>query len=105
MMMFLWACERFEPYLVSYRCRADGTKRVELDRTETFTHLRFWPEIVVQPHPRGTGQNRNAHPQSAGLGAEIQPGGQFREERDHCGTHRDRDLGDAGETGAAETAG
>jgi organic hydroperoxide reductase OsmC/OhrA len=48
MMMFLWACERFKLDLVSYRCRTDGTKRVEIDRTETFTHLRFWPEIVVR---------------------------------------------------------
>jgi organic hydroperoxide reductase OsmC/OhrA len=51
MMMFLWACERFKLNLVSYRCRADGTKRVELDRTETFTHLRFWPEIVARSAP------------------------------------------------------
>ena len=48
MMMFLWACERFQLDLVSYRCRTDGTKRVELDRTELFTHLRFWPQIVVR---------------------------------------------------------
>jgi hypothetical protein len=48
MMMFLWACERFKLDLVSYRCRTDGTKRVELDRTELFTHLRFWPQIVVR---------------------------------------------------------
>ena len=48
MMMFLWACERFKLDLVSYRCRTDGTKRVELDRTEIFTHLRFWPQIVVR---------------------------------------------------------
>jgi organic hydroperoxide reductase OsmC/OhrA len=48
MMMFLWACERFKLDLVSYRCRGDGTKRIEIDRTETFTHLRFWPEIVVR---------------------------------------------------------
>jgi organic hydroperoxide reductase OsmC/OhrA len=51
MMMFLWACERFKLDLVSYRCRGDGTKRVEIDRTETFTHLRFWPEIVVRSAP------------------------------------------------------
>ena len=51
MMMFLWACERFKLDLVSYRCRADGTKRIELDRTEIFTHLRFWPEIVVRAAP------------------------------------------------------
>jgi organic hydroperoxide reductase OsmC/OhrA len=48
MLMFLWACERFKLDLVSYRCRTDGTKRVELDRTESFTHLRFSPEIVVR---------------------------------------------------------
>ena len=48
MMMFLWACERFKLDLVSYRCRTEGTKRIELDRTEIFTELRFWPEIVVR---------------------------------------------------------
>ncbi len=47
MMMFLWAAERFKLDLVSYTCRAEGTKRIELDRTETFTHLRFWPEIKI----------------------------------------------------------
>jgi organic hydroperoxide reductase OsmC/OhrA len=49
MMMFLWACERFKIELVSYRCRAEGTKKIELDRTEIFTELRFWPEIAVRP--------------------------------------------------------
>lgn len=48
MLMFLWACERFKLDLASYRCRTDGTKRVELDRTESFTLLRFRPEIVVR---------------------------------------------------------
>jgi organic hydroperoxide reductase OsmC/OhrA len=48
MMMFLWACERFKIDLVDYRCRTEGTKRIELDRTELFTHLRFWPEITVR---------------------------------------------------------
>jgi organic hydroperoxide reductase OsmC/OhrA len=47
MMMFLWACERFKLGLASYRCRADGVKKIELDRTEIFTELRFWPEIAV----------------------------------------------------------
>jgi len=47
MMMFIWAAERFRLRLVSYECRAEGTKRVELDRTETFTYIRFWPEIRV----------------------------------------------------------
>ena len=49
MMMFLWACERFKLDLVSYHCRADGIKRVELDRTEIFTRVSLWPEIVVRP--------------------------------------------------------
>jgi hypothetical protein len=48
MMMFLWAAERFKLNLVSYTCRTEGTKRIELDRTELFTHLRFWPEITVR---------------------------------------------------------
>jgi organic hydroperoxide reductase OsmC/OhrA len=47
MMMFLWAAERFKLNLVSYQCRAEGTKLVELDRTEIFTHLRFWPVIQI----------------------------------------------------------
>lgn len=48
MMMFLWACERFKIDLVSYDCRVEGTKLIELDRTEIFTHLRFYPTIVVR---------------------------------------------------------
>jgi organic hydroperoxide reductase OsmC/OhrA len=48
MLMFLWACERFKLDLVSFRCRTEGTKRVELDRTEMFTRLRFRPEIIVR---------------------------------------------------------
>jgi organic hydroperoxide reductase OsmC/OhrA len=47
MMMFIWAVERFKLNLVSYECRAEGTKLVELDRTEIFTHLRFWPSIRI----------------------------------------------------------
>lgn len=47
MMMFLWAAERYKINLLSYDCLAEGTKRIELDRTETFTHLRFWPVIRV----------------------------------------------------------
>ena len=41
MMMFIWATERFKLDLASYECRAEGTKLIELDRTEIFTHLRF----------------------------------------------------------------
>jgi organic hydroperoxide reductase OsmC/OhrA len=53
MMMFLWACKRFKIDLVDYRCRAEGTKKIELDRTEIFTHLRFWPQITVRPAAGG----------------------------------------------------
>jgi organic hydroperoxide reductase OsmC/OhrA len=48
MMMFLWACERFKIDLVEYHCRTEGVKKIELDRTEIFTHLRFWPQIIVR---------------------------------------------------------
>ncbi len=47
MMMFLWAAERFRLKLLSYECRTEGTKRIELDRTEIFTHLRFKPIIRI----------------------------------------------------------
>jgi organic hydroperoxide reductase OsmC/OhrA len=47
MMMFIWAAERFKLNLLSYDCRAEGTKLIELDRTEIFTHLRFHPLIRV----------------------------------------------------------
>jgi organic hydroperoxide reductase OsmC/OhrA len=47
MMMFLWAAERFKLELLSYECRAEGTKRIELDRTEMFTRLHFRPLIRV----------------------------------------------------------
>lgn len=47
MMMFLWACERFRLKLLSYDCRAEGTKLIELDRTETFTTVRLMPVIRI----------------------------------------------------------
>lgn len=47
MMMFIWAAERFKLKLISYECRTEGTKLIELDRTETFTHLRLWPVIRI----------------------------------------------------------
>jgi organic hydroperoxide reductase OsmC/OhrA len=47
MMMFLWAAERFKLKLLGYECRAEGTKVVELDRTEIFTRLRLCPVIRV----------------------------------------------------------
>jgi organic hydroperoxide reductase OsmC/OhrA len=49
MMMFLWAVERFKIDLVSFTCRTDGVKKIELDRTEIFTHLYFYPAITVRP--------------------------------------------------------
>ncbi len=53
MMMFIWATERFRLDLRSYDCRAEGTKLIELDRTETFTQLRLQPRIRI-----GTGVER-----------------------------------------------
>jgi organic hydroperoxide reductase OsmC/OhrA len=47
MMMFIWATERYKLKLLSYECRAEGTKLIELDRTEIFTHLRFYPVIRI----------------------------------------------------------
>ncbi len=47
MMMFIWAAERFKLDLRDYECRAEGTKLVELDRTEIFTDVKLWPHIRV----------------------------------------------------------
>lgn len=47
MLMFVWAAERFKLKLLSYQCRTEGTKLVELDRTETFSRLHFRPVIHV----------------------------------------------------------
>ena len=47
MLMFIWAVERYKLNLLSYDCRVEGTKLIELDRTEIFTHLRFWPVIRI----------------------------------------------------------
>jgi organic hydroperoxide reductase OsmC/OhrA len=52
MMMFLWSCERFKIDLVSYDCRAEGTKQIALDRTETFTRVVLRPRIVVRGDSR-----------------------------------------------------
>jgi len=42
--------------LVSYDCYAEGTKLIELDRTEIFTKLVLRPKIVV----RADGQDKAA---------------------------------------------
>jgi hypothetical protein len=47
MLMFIWAIERFKLKLLSYECRTEGTKLIELDRTEIFTRLVFRPCIRV----------------------------------------------------------
>jgi organic hydroperoxide reductase OsmC/OhrA len=48
MLMFIWAAERFRLDLVSYDCRAEGTKLIELDRTEIFTRVVLKPRIAVR---------------------------------------------------------
>ena len=48
MLMFIWAAERFRLDLVSYECRAEGTKLIELDRTEIFTRVVLKPRITVR---------------------------------------------------------
>ncbi len=48
MLMFIWAVERFRLDLVSYECRAEGTKLIEMDRTEIFTTVVLRPRIVVR---------------------------------------------------------
>jgi uncharacterized OsmC-like protein len=47
MMMFIWAAERYRLDLRSFECRVEGTKLIELDRTEIFTRLHFRPVIRV----------------------------------------------------------
>lgn len=54
MLVFVWACERLRLDLISYECRAEGTKVVALDRTETFERLVLRPRIAV----RGTDRKR-----------------------------------------------
>src|SRR5512145_1538094 len=64
MMMYIWAAERYKLNLLSYECRAEGTKLIELDRTELFTHLRFWPVICIEacgePHSTVEARARRA---------------------------------------------
>ncbi len=48
MLMFLWAAERFKIDLLSYECRAEGEKKIELDRTEIFTKVTLWPKIKIR---------------------------------------------------------
>jgi organic hydroperoxide reductase OsmC/OhrA len=51
MLMFIWAADRFHLDLASYECRTEGTKLIELNRTEIFTRLCFHPVIRVRCRP------------------------------------------------------
>ena len=53
MMMFIWSAERFKLGLLSYECRAEGTKLIELDRTEIFSEVKLNPKIVVRADRSG----------------------------------------------------
>ncbi len=53
MMMFIWSAERFRVDLVNYECRAEGTKLIELDRTEIFSQVLLRPRIVVRTDAAG----------------------------------------------------
>jgi organic hydroperoxide reductase OsmC/OhrA len=53
MMMFLWSAERFKLDLRSYECFAEGTKQIELDRTEIFTQVVLRPRIIVHSDADG----------------------------------------------------
>jgi uncharacterized OsmC-like protein len=47
MLMFVWAAKRYKLDLTSYECYAEGTKQVELDRTEIFSEVKLWPRIQI----------------------------------------------------------
>ncbi len=51
MMMFIWSAERFKLNLVSYECYGEGTKLIELDRTEIFSQVILRPRIIVNSEP------------------------------------------------------
>jgi organic hydroperoxide reductase OsmC/OhrA len=53
MMMFIWSAERFKLDLVNYECRAEGTKLIELDRTEIFSQVVLRPRIVLRTDNTG----------------------------------------------------
>lgn len=45
MLMFLWSAERLRLTLLGYECAGEGTKRVDLDRTEAFTRVTLRPRV------------------------------------------------------------
>ena len=79
MMMFVWATERFKLKLLSYECRTEGTKLIELDRTEIFTRLLFRPVIRIAAGGEAKDVIEAPDAARAAGGAEIQPGGEFGE--------------------------
>ena len=96
MMMFIWATERFKLDLVSYECAAEGTKRIELDRTEIFTRV-----ALASPDRRARGCGsigRDAEACAAGSRerGEVQPRREFDQvgnrrrtpNRNHCWSRR-----------------
>ncbi len=83
MMMFIWASERFKLNLISYDCRAEGTKLIELDRTEIFTHLRFYPVIHIAAGGEEEKVSRRACSSSLTVGTKIQPCSKLGEIRDY----------------------
>ena len=60
MLMFIWAAERFKLDLLSYECRAEGTKLIELDRTEIFSRLHLHPAIRVAAGDESPPDRRSA---------------------------------------------
>ena len=62
MLMFIWAAERFHHNLQSYECRTEGTKLIELYRTEIFTRLLFRPVIRVATITITTNNSMSVNP-------------------------------------------
>lgn len=56
MLMFIWATKRFKLKLEGYECRAEGTKLIEIDRTELFTQVVLKPRIKIS----AAGEKREA---------------------------------------------
>ena len=54
MLMFVWAAKRFKLDLLSYQCQADGTKQVELNRSEIFSELRLRPKVRIAANGEGS---------------------------------------------------
>ena len=92
MMMFIWAAERYRLKLLSYECRTEGTKLIELDRTEIFTRLHFRPVIRVGAEGAPAEVVDTRVRQGPPVGPEVQPRGELGEIRDCCDPrnhHRD----------------